>query len=54
MATLAFNELSNGDNKINLISLFVKFLKSLESEEFRKYNVWYVIIYIRVYLHSKI
>ena len=42
--------LSNNDNKNKLIVSFFKFLKSPISEEYRKYIVWYAIIYIRDYV----
>ena len=42
--------LSDGDNKNNIIALFLKFVKSSESEDYRKYIVWYFIVYICHYL----
>ena len=43
---------NNGDKKNSLIVLSIKFLKSPENEEFHKYIVWCVIIYIRNYVRT--
>ena len=42
----------NDDNKNNFIALFVKFLKRPESEKYRRYIVWYFIIYIYDYVRT--
>lgn len=52
IATWIIDGIAAMRNKNNLIALFVEFFKSPKSEEYRKYTVWYVIIYIRDYIST--